>query len=53
MYLCQMVYTINMVSRITYFLEYFKYLKNPISCLLFKFGLKKEVKVDKIYFIYV
>ena len=34
-----------MASKITYFLEYFKYLRNPISCLLFKFGLKKEVIV--------
>lgn len=34
-----------MTSKITYFFEYFKYLKNPISCLLFKFGLKKEVTI--------
>ena len=32
-----------MVSKITYFLDYFKFLRNPISCLLFKFGLKKDV----------
>ena len=34
-----------MTSKITCFFEYFKYLKNPISCLLFKFGLKKEVTI--------
>lgn len=26
-------------------MDYFKFLKNPISCLLFKFGFKKEVYV--------
>ena len=34
-----------MASKLTYFLEYFKYLKNPIQCLLFKFGLKKNVVI--------
>lgn len=33
------------MSKIYYLWDYFKYLKNPISCLLFKFGLKKEVTV--------
>lgn len=48
-----------MISKINFALDYFKHLKNPISCLLFKFGLKKEVivkpkninqnfKIDKI-----
>lgn len=32
-----------MLSKINFALDYFKYLKNPVSCLLFKFGLKKEV----------
>jgi len=36
---------IIMTSKISYFLEYFKYLKNPIQCLLFKFGLKKTVVI--------
>lgn len=31
-----------MTSKITYFLEYFKYLENPIDCLLFKFGFKNS-----------
>lgn len=34
-----------MQKKIKNFLEYFEYLKNPISCLLFKFGFKKEVEV--------
>lgn len=33
------------MSRIYYLFDYFKYLKNPISCLLFKFGYKKECTV--------
>ena len=33
------------MSRVLYVLDYIKYLKNPISCLLFKFGHKKEVTV--------
>jgi FkbM family methyltransferase len=33
------------MRKIKYFIDYFKYLKNPINCLLFKFGLKKEVKI--------
>ena len=47
------------MSKFSDFLDYFKLLKNPISCLLFKFGFKKNVvvkakntnktvKVDKI-----
>ena len=34
-----------MVSKITCFFEYFKFLKNPIDCLLFKFNIKKSVVV--------
>lgn len=34
-----------MTSKISHFLEYFKYLKNPVDCLLFKFGLKKHVVI--------
>lgn len=34
-----------MFKKIFYLLDYFKYLKNPLSCLLFKFGLKKNVIV--------
>lgn len=34
-----------MSQKIDYLKDYFKYLKNPISCLLFKFGLKKSVNV--------
>lgn len=33
------------MSRILYLWDYVKYLKNPISCLLFKYGYKKEVTV--------
>lgn len=32
-----------MIKKINDFLDYFKYLGNPIQCLLFKFGIKKEV----------
>ena len=35
-----------MTSKITYFIEYFKFLKNPISCLLFKFGIKHGIIVN-------
>jgi len=34
-----------MFQKISYFKDYFKYLKNPISALLFKFGFKKECKI--------
>ena len=34
-----------MLNKISFAMDYFKHLKNPISCLLFKFGLKKEVTV--------
>lgn len=30
------------MTRINYLLDYFRYLKNPVSTLLFKFSLKKE-----------
>ena len=36
---------VSMFEKIYYAFEYFKYLKNPISCLLFKFGFKKSVTV--------
>lgn len=32
-----------MISKLKCFYDYFKYLKNPISCLLFKFRIKNEV----------
>lgn len=34
-----------MIKKIHYLLDYFKYLKNPIPCLLFKFGFKKNITV--------
>lgn len=34
-----------MFKKISYLFDYFKYLKNPFSCLFFKFGLKKRVIV--------
>lgn len=34
-----------MIKKIKYFIDYFKYLKNPINCLLFKFKLKKDVTI--------
>lgn len=34
-----------MFKKIGYALDYFKYLKNPVSCLLFKFGFKKDIIV--------
>lgn len=34
-----------MASKIAYFIEYFKFLKNPFSCLLFKFGITNNVIV--------
>lgn len=34
-----------MLNKINFARDYFKHLKNPVSCLLFKFGLKKEVTV--------
>ena len=33
------------MKKVTYLINYFKYLKNPISALLFKFGLKKECEI--------
>ena len=33
------------MSKIKYLIDYFKYLKNPISALLFKFGIKKECEI--------
>ena len=33
------------MKKIKYFIDYFKYLKNPISTLFFKFGFKKECEV--------
>lgn len=33
------------MKKIKYFIDYFKYLKNPISALLFKFGVKKECEI--------
>lgn len=34
-----------MNRKIIFFIEYFKYLKNPISCLLFKFGIKNKINI--------
>ena len=34
-----------MIKKIKYLFDYFKYLKNPFSALLFKFGQKKEVEL--------
>lgn len=34
-----------MLNKINFARDYFKHLKTPVSCLLFKFGLKKEVTV--------
>ena len=34
-----------MTNKIKYLSDYFKYLKNPVSALLFKFGLKKEIEL--------
>lgn len=34
-----------MKRKIIFLFEYFKYLKNPISCLLFKFGIKKKINI--------
>lgn len=36
---------VDKISKLSYALEYFKFLKNPISCLLFKFGFKNSVVV--------
>ena len=36
---------VDKISKLSYALEYFKFLKNPIPCLLFKFGLKDSVVV--------
>ena len=32
-------------NKLNYFKDYFKYLKNPLSALLFKFGLKRKCNV--------
>lgn len=45
-----------MLQKLSYVLDYFEHLKNPISCLLFKFGYKDEVtvkpkKIDKQFHI--
>lgn len=34
-----------MLNKIKYLNDYFKYLDNPIECLLFKFNLKREIIV--------
>ena len=34
-----------MFKKISFLKDYFKYLKNPISALLFKFGFKKEYEI--------
>lgn len=34
-----------MLKKISDFIDYFRYLKNPISALLFKFGFKKECEI--------
>ena len=34
-----------MLNKIKYLKDYFKYLDNPIECLLFKFNLKREIIV--------
>jgi len=33
------------MNKINYFLDYFKYLKNTMSSLIFKFGLKNECEI--------
>lgn len=38
------------MSKLTHLKAYFKHFKNPISCLLFKFGYKKEVTVKFRYY---
>ena len=35
----------HMFEKIGFAFDYFKFLKNPFSCLLFKFGLKDEILV--------
>lgn len=35
----------DIMNKINYFLDYFKYLKNPIPSLMFKFGLKNECEI--------
>lgn len=37
------------MSRISYLIDYFKFLKNPFSCLLFKLGFKNDVIVKIKY----
>ena len=34
-----------MIKKIKYFIDYFRYLKNPVSCLLLKFGFRTTAKV--------
>lgn len=34
------------MKKVLHLINYFKFLKNPIPCLLFKFGLKKEVYAE-------
>lgn len=36
---------IKMTEKLKYLLDYFKYLKNPIECLKFKFGLRETCDV--------
>ena len=33
------------MKKVRFLIDYFKYLKNPISALLFKFGFKKECEI--------
>ena len=35
-----------MFKKISFLIDYFKYLQNPISALIFKFGLKKECIIE-------
>ena len=39
-----------MASKINYFFDYFRYLENPIECLLFKFGLKNSCIAKPKYY---
>lgn len=38
------------MSKISYFIEYFKYLNNPIDCLLLKFGVKNSCTAKPKYY---
>ena len=39
-----------MASKINYFFDYFRYLENPVDCLLFKFGLKNSCIAKPKYY---